>query len=130
MMGGLAGAFVARFDTPAATVSSFVQILSMGDINQISKCFVEGAHDVENLRRIMEDPQDAEDLETKVMLESIGPPVEVVSEVEEANSMGVTWLSTVKREFSIGSMTYQPGDKFELDATLVQIGSEWKIAGI
>ncbi len=124
------GGFTASFHTPAATVSSFVQILSMGDINQISKCFVEGAHDVENLRRIMEDPQDAEDLEMKVMFESIGSPVEVVSTVEEANGLSVKWLSTVKREFSIDSKTYQPGDKFELDATLVQIGSDWKIAGI
>jgi hypothetical protein len=133
MMGGMGrfgGMFVARFDTPEETVSSFVQVLSMRNMNQISKCFVEGAPDVENLRRVLEDPQDAEDLETKVMLESIGSPVEVVSIAEGANGLSVTWLSTVKREFFIDSMTYQPGDKFELDATLVQIESEWKIAGM
>jgi hypothetical protein len=129
--GGFGGSGnILNFSSPERTVSSFIRVLSGRDINQISKCFVEGAHDVENLRRIMEDPQDAEDLETKVMLESIGPPVEVVSTVEEANGLSVKWLSTVKREFSIDSMTYQPGEKFELDATLVQIGTDWKIAGI
>jgi hypothetical protein len=66
----------------------------------------------------------------KLVFESIGPPVEVVGTAEEANGLSVTWLSTVKEEFSIGSMTFQPGDMFELDATLVQIGADWKIAGI
>ncbi len=133
--GGFGGGFggsrnILNFSSPEQTVSSFVRVLSIGDISQISKCFVEGAHDVENLRRVLEDPQDAEDLETKVMLESIGPPVEVVSTVEEANGLSVKWLSTVKREFSIDSTIYQPGDMFELDATLVQIGTDWKIAGM
>ncbi len=99
-------------------------------MNQISKCFVEGAQDVENLRRVLEDPQDAEDLETKVMLESIGPPIEIVKTVEERNGLGVIWLPTVHAEFTLGDMTFIPGDKFELDATLVQIGDEWKIAGM
>ncbi len=129
-MSRFAEGFTARFHTPEATVSSFVQILSMGDMNQISKCFVEGAEDLDDLHRIMEDPQSEGDLQMKLVFESIGPPVEVIDTAEEANGLGVKWLSTVKREFSIGSMTFQPGDKFELDATLVQIGSDWKIAGI
>ena len=129
-MGGYGGMFVARFDTPEATVSSFVQVLSMRDMNQISKCFVEGAPDVENLRRTIQDPQDAEDVQMKTLLESIGPPIEIVKTVEERNGLGVIWLSTVRAEFTLGDMTFIPGDKFELDATLVQIGDDWKIAGM
>ncbi|RKY06253.1 MAG: hypothetical protein DRP66_09180, partial [Planctomycetota bacterium] len=133
--GGYGGGFRGRvsilnFSSPKQTVTSFVRVLSGRDMNQISKCFVEGAPDLEDLRRIMEDPQSEGDLQMKLILESIGSPVEVVSSAEEANGLGVTWLSTVKREFSVGSTTYQPGDKFELDATLVQIENKWKIAGI
>lgn len=128
--GSYGGMFVARFDTPEATVSSFVQVLSMRDMNQISKCFVEGAPNVENLRRTIQDPQDAEDLQMKILLESIGPPIEIVKTVEERNGLGVIWLSTVHAEFTLGDMTFIPGDKFELDATLVKIGDEWKIAGM
>ena len=130
-MGGYGGgASMLNFSSPEQTVSSFVGVLSGLDIDQISKCFVEGDHDVENLRRIIEDPQDAKDVQMKTLLESIGLPIEIVKTVEERNGLGVTWLSTVRAEFTLGDMTFIPGDKFELDATLVLIGNEWKIAGM
>ena len=72
----------------------------------------------------------------KYATESLGEPIEIVESVESvegvkgAEGIAVKWLSTVTREFSIEGMVFRPGDKFPLDATLVEIDGQWKIAGM
>jgi len=127
---GMGGMFVPDFSAPDRTVSSFMQVVGGGDMSAIAGCFVEGAEDLNDLRRILTDPQDADEVQMKQVFESLGPPVEIVETAEEAAGLGVKWLSTVTREFSVGGTVFREGDKFELDAKLVDIDGQWKIAGM
>ncbi|MBE0536640.1 MAG: sigma-70 family RNA polymerase sigma factor [Phycisphaerae bacterium] len=127
---GMGAVFIPDFTAPDRTVTSFVHAISSGDMARISQCFVEGADDIEDIRRIMEDPQDIEDVQMRMLLKSIGPPVEIVRTANEQNGLGVSWLSTIHTEFTLGDMVFKPGDKFELDATLVEIDGQWKMVGM
>ncbi|MBN1817662.1 MAG: sigma-70 family RNA polymerase sigma factor [Sedimentisphaerales bacterium] len=139
MMGGFGGgmgmgAVAMDFSSPDKAISSFMMILSMGNMGAAADCFVEGADDLGDLQRIMTNPQGPGDLQMKQVFESIGPPIEVIEQVANERGVSARWLSTVNRQFSIAEgghvMTWMPGDKFELDATLVQVDGQWKIAGI
>jgi hypothetical protein len=126
------GAVGVRFDTPNDTVTSFVTLLEMGQFHQLSQCFVEGAQDAIQLQELLENPKDQGEIEFKQCLESIGKPVDITRQTAGSTGLEVTWLCTVNKPFTMngGSKSFQPGDKFELDATLVQIGGEWKMSGI
>lgn len=126
------GALNIRFDTPGNTVTAFVTLLEMGYPNQLSQCFVEGAEDAIQLQELLENPKNQGEIEFKQCLESLGSPVDITRQVQGSSGLEVTWLCTVNKPFTMngGSMSFQPGDKFELDATLVQVGSEWKMSGI
>jgi hypothetical protein len=116
--------------SPEKTVESFMSLLEAGDLESLGECFVEGAEDYGDLRRIMEEPATEEEAQFGVCLRSLGGPVEIVESLEGASGLEVKWVCTVKVEFSFGGMTWGPGDKFELDGRLVQVEGQWKIAGI
>jgi len=122
------------FNTPDETVTSFVTMLEHGLFDQLPDCFVEGSPDSLRLQQILQNPKNQQEVEFKQCLESIGSPVEITRQVEGSKGLEVTWQCTVKKPFTMSAgvqiTPYQPGDRFELDATLVQVGSEWKIAGI
>jgi len=122
------------FTSPQGTISSFATLLATGDMEQIAACFAPGAADLADLTRILLAPQNAGELMMKQVFESVGGPVQVVEMVEEANGLGVKWLFTVTKPFFIGEkgqgQAFEPGDKFEMDATLVQVNGQWLIAGI
>lgn len=130
--GGLMGTVGVRFDTPNDTVTSFINLLETGQVDQLPECFVEGAPDAVQLQQILHDPQNPGEIEFNRCLKSLGSPVDVTRQVQGVNGLEVTWLCTVKEPFAMGdgSTSFMPGDRFELDATLVQIGSEWKMSGI
>ncbi len=132
--GGMMGAYGVNisFNTPNETVTSFVSLLENGQIEQLSQCFVEGAEDATQLQEMLQNPKNPGELEFNQCLKSIGSPVDITRQVEGSKGLEVTWLCTVKKPFAMGkgSMSFQPGDKFELDATLVQVGNEWKMSGI
>ena len=133
MMGGMGGSAI-DFTSPQATVSSFTSLLATGDMTQIAACFAPGAADLDDLTRILADPQSQGDLMMKQVFESVGQPIEVTETTEHPNGLGVKWLFTVTRPFVIGDGTrgqaFEPGDKFEMDATLVQVDGKWLIAEI
>ncbi len=122
------------FNTPDETVTSFVTMLENGLFDQLPECFVEGAPDAVQLQEMLQNPKNPGELEFKQCLESIGSPVDVTKQVAGSKGLEVTWLCTVKKPFTMSEkgqiIPFQPGDRFELDATLVQVGSEWKMAGI
>ncbi|MBN1124622.1 MAG: sigma-70 family RNA polymerase sigma factor [Sedimentisphaerales bacterium] len=130
MMGGI----TKDFSSPDKTISTFMTILLTGNIEAVADCFIEGADDLGDLRRIMTNPQNPGDLQMKQVFQSIGPPVEVIEQNTDEHGLYVRWLSTVIRQFSISEggheMTWMPGDKFELDASLVQVDGQWKFTGI
>jgi RNA polymerase sigma factor (sigma-70 family) len=134
MGGAMMGAIGVRFDTPNNTVASFVSLLENGQIEQLSQCFVEGAEDAIQLQQLLQNPKNQGELEFNQCLKSIGSPVDVTRQVEGTKGLEVTWLCTVKKPFTMSEkgqiMPFQPGDRYELDATLVQVGNEWKMSGI
>jgi RNA polymerase sigma-70 factor (ECF subfamily) len=132
--GGMMGAYGANvsFNTPNETVTSFVSLLENGQIEQLTDCFVEGAEDAVQLQQILQYPTNQGELEFNQCLKSIGSPVDVTRQVQGAKGLEVTWLCTVKEPFTMGGggTSFMPGDRFELDATLVQIDGEWKMSGM
>ena len=122
------------FSSPEAAVGSFMQALAMQDFDAVQACLVEGAEDLEDLRRILTEPQSVSEAQMRLCFESLGPPVEVLESIQDAHGVHVRWLATVTRDFSIreggGEMTWVAGDRFELDARFVQVGQEWKMAGM
>lgn len=130
--GGMMGAVGVRFNTPNDTVTSFITLLEYGQIEQLSQCFVVGAEDAIQLQEILQNPKNQGEIEFNQCLKSIGSPVDITRQVQGSRGLEVTWLCTVKSPFTMGggSMSFRPGDKFELDATLVQVGGEWKMSGI
>jgi len=115
--------------TPEATVKTFARLLADGDMDRIAACFVDGADDLRDLRQIMQSNKDEPGMHAfRKTLESIGPPIEITDIKETQNGLAVTWLSTVKKPFTIGKggkqRTWQAGDQFELDATLVMVDNK------
>jgi RNA polymerase sigma factor (sigma-70 family) len=133
--GGMMGGYGSKisFNAPNETVTSFVSLLETGQIEQLSQCFVDGAEDAVQLQQILQNPKNQGELEFNQCLKSIGSPVDVTKQVEGSKGLEVTWLCTVKKPFTMGGergQSFQPGDRYKLDATLVQVGSEWKMSGI
>jgi len=122
------------FTSPQGTISSFATLLATGDMEQIAVCFSPGAADLDDLRRILQSPRDAGDLMMKQVFESVGGPIQLIEMVEQGGGYGVKWLFTVTKPFFIGEkgqgQAFEPGDKFEMDAMLVQVNGQWLIAGI
>lgn len=129
-----AGAMSRGFSNPQAAILSFAALLAGGDMEQIAACFAPGAADLDDLRRILQSPRDADDLMMKQVFESVGGPIQLIEMVEDAGGLGVKWLFTVTKPFVIGEagqgQAFEPGDKFEMDATLVYVNGQWLIAGI
>jgi RNA polymerase sigma-70 factor (ECF subfamily) len=130
--GGFGGARVSstNLSTPQATATTFARALSSGSFAQIAACFAPGADDLEDLRKIMQNPQTQAEKQMKQCFESIGPPAEIIDSNEEANGLSVNIQFTVNESFSVGQKTFEPGDSFELDMRLVQLNNQWRIAGI
>ena len=121
------------FNTPDETVTSFVTMLEHGLFDQLPECFVEGAEDANRLQQTIQNPKNPQETEVKQCLESIGSPIEVTRQVQGSKGLEVTWLCTVKKPFTLGGeqgLSFKSDDRFEFHATLVQVGSEWKISGI
>jgi RNA polymerase sigma factor (sigma-70 family) len=119
--------------SPEATVTSFAKLLAAGDLDRMAECFVEEAEDLWELREIMESGHPRFE-QMKRCLQSIGPPIEVTGIVEEEDGLAVTWTFTVNEAFTIREggteMVWEAGDKFEMDARLVNVAGKWLIAGI
>ncbi len=131
--GGQTGSNVINLSTPELTIKSFANVLAAGDMERIAQCFADNAEDLESLRRIMksDDPKVAR---VKQKYQSIAPPIEIMNIESEHDGLKVTWLTTVKRPFTITERgiekTYLPGDRYEMDSRLVKIDNQWRIAGL
>jgi len=130
--GGFGGArgTSTNLSTPQATATTFAKALSSGSFAQIAACFEPGAEDLEDLRKIMQNPQSQAEKQMKQCFESIGPPAKIIDSTEETNGLDVNIQFTVNESFSVGQKTFESGDSFELDMRLVQINNQWRIAGI
>ena len=120
--------------TPEASVASFTRLVATGDMEQLARCFIPGAEDLEDLRDILHNPASRR-AELKEFFEAVDPNVpakiiEVEVDPDLPNSRGVTWLVTLNKPFTHKGQTWAAGDTFELDATLIQIDGEWRMKGL
>lgn len=123
-----------RFDlsTPAATVQTFVKMFTSGDAESVMACFLPGGTDYEDIQEILYAGPDDSEYEMKVWFESLDPDAEmpVTMRPESPSGIGVAWLVTFKRDFTMKGHLFPAGSQMELDATLVERGGKWLIDGI
>ncbi len=121
--GGMRGgveqqAAVVDLNSPQLTMTSFAKILASGDFGKLSECFVNGSDNLTNLRQVLESDS-PENAELKQIFLSIGEPIEVTNVSSTNDGYDVTWVLTVRKQFTAGGREYQPGAKFEMDTTVV-----------
>jgi RNA polymerase sigma factor (sigma-70 family) len=129
--GGTSGESQVAVDltSPDKTIESFAKILASGDFNRLAECFVPAATDYSDLMTILH--QDRPELaQAKQAFTSIGEPVEITDITADDTGTHVKWLFTVKKPFTIEGRPFKAGDKFEMDATVVETNGKWLIKEI
>ena len=117
-------AVVVDLNSPQLTMASFAKILASGDFGKLSECFVNGSDNLTNLRQVLESDS-PENAELKQIFLSIGEPIEVTNVSSTNDGYDVTWVLTVRKQFTAGGREYQPGTKFEMDTTVVENNGKW-----
>ena len=133
-MGGYGGGTAAQKDSvdlsgPDKTIESFSKLLSSGNLGRLSECFVPGAQDYLDIMRTLLG-NNTEDAQGRFVFSSIGEPIEITDVTSDETAVTVKWTFTVRRAFTIEGKSFQPGDKFEMDATVVEVDGKWLIKGI
>ena len=135
--GGFGGGVYASGTTPPAvdltgpdkTIESFSKLLARGDVSRLSECFVPGAQDYLDLMSAVLG-NNTEGEQARLIYSSIGEPIEITDVTSDETSVTVKWTFTVKRAFTIEGKSFKPGDKFEMDATVIEADGKWLIKGI
>ena len=119
--------------TPEGAVYRFASTLARGEIDRILRSFVPDTTESERFRQLWENPQSNEGRYWKRALQSLGPPVTILETTPSADGLLLKWQATVTKPLIITtngiSITWHPGEKFELKTQLKQVNGEWKIAG-
>jgi RNA polymerase sigma factor (sigma-70 family) len=119
--------------TPQGAVTLFASALLRGDPARLSECF-EGTIETNALRRVLESPANDEERVLQQAFQSLGPPVEVLGTTTLDDGVRLNCRATVRKPFTLvkdgASKNWQPGDGYELEFHLEQIGTEWKIVGL
>ena len=119
--------------TPQGAVTLFASALLRGDPARLSECF-EGTIGTNALRRVLESPANDEERALQQAFQSLGPPVEVLGTTTLDDGVRLNCRATVRKPFTLVKdgvlKNWQPGDWYELEVHLEQIGTEWKIVGL
>jgi RNA polymerase sigma-70 factor, ECF subfamily len=111
----------------------YAMALGRSDLARLEECFTSTA-EVEAFRRLWESPANDTERELQQVLKSLGPVIEVIQTAATEDGLKVKWKATVRQPFTTtengAAKTWQPGDPYELEARLKQIGGEWKIVGL
>lgn len=122
--------------SPEATVRSFTRAIISGNAESVMACMLPGGVDHEDVQELLaagpDDPQQKDEYEFKLLLQSLDPDAEmIVTSVEEVErGTSVSWQATFKKDVTMAGHTFRAGDTFELDATLRKSGDSWLIDGI
>jgi len=117
---------------PEKAIDRFASALASGELDRILRSFVPGTAESERFRQLWLNPQSDAERHLKRALQSLGTPVKVVEATPLADGLQVTWQATVTKPLIITtngiSITWHPGEKFELKTQLKQVNGQWKIA--
>ena len=106
--------------------------LGRSDLARLEECFA-GAAEAKAFRQLYENPANDSERELQQVLKSLGPVIEVVQTTATDDGLKVKWKAPVRQPFTTAengaARTWQPGDRYELELQLKQIGGEWKIVG-
>ncbi len=130
--GGSASRVTTDPATPEGAVNRLVAAAMRGDPTRLSP-YLEGASDTNAVRQILENPRNEEERALQQALYSLVPPVEVLGSTALEDGLRLKFRATVRKAFALdqsgATNSWQPGDWFELEFRLKQVGPEWKIAG-
>lgn len=129
--GGMAAAQKVTVDLsgPDKTIESFSKLLASGNFGRLSECFVPGAQDYTDIVKALQ-ANTTENAAGKLLYSSIGEPIEITDVTSDETAVTVKWTFTVTKPFTIEGKSYQPGDKVEFDATVIEAEGKWLIKGI
>ncbi len=110
----------------------YAMALGRSDLARLEECFA-GPAEATAFRQVLENPANDTERELQQALKSLGPVIEVVQSTAIENGLKVKWTAPVRQPFTTtvngAARTWHPGDRYELEVRLKQIGDEWKIVG-
>jgi RNA polymerase sigma-70 factor (ECF subfamily) len=116
--------------TTDGALTLFSMALVRGDLAQLEECFADAA-EAEAFRRVWENPMDDTQRQLQRVFKSVGPRIEVGQTTTTEEGLKVKWIARVRQPFTTTengtTMTWQRGDRYELETRLKQVGGEWKI---
>jgi len=115
--------------TPAATAKALTQAVARQDVAGALACFAADSHDREDMRQILEGPQDHP---MRQIFDAIAPtiPIRITKQDVSDGRCEIAWQVILKRAVTIKGTTLPKGKAFDLDGTLKKAGESWLFVGL
>jgi hypothetical protein len=125
-----------NLSSPQATVTSFTKAAATGNAGLARACFSPQGVDYDDIWEVLTAAPSSRVYPMRELLESVDAdkPMPIISQEPKVNGLGVAWRVTFKKPFTIqeggSEQTFQPGDTFVLDGSLVKEGENWLFYGM
>lgn len=122
--------------SPQATVTSFTRAAATGNAELARACFSPQGVDYDDIWEVLTASPSSSVYPMRLLLEAVdeNQPAPIISQEIKVNVVEVAWRVTFKKPFTIqegGSQhTFQRGDTFVLDGSLVREGEDWLFYGM
>jgi RNA polymerase sigma-70 factor (ECF subfamily) len=122
--------------SPEATVTSFTRAAATGNAELARACFSQQGWDYDDIWEVLTASPSSPVYPMRQLLEAVdeNQPATIISQESTGNALEVAWRVTFKEPFTIqekgSQQTFQRGDTFVLDGSLVREGDDWLFYGL
>jgi len=122
--------------SPQATVTSFTRAAATGNAELARACFSPQGWDYDDIWEVLTASPSSSMYPMRQLFEAVdeNQPAPIISQESKGNVLEVAWRVTFKEPFTIqeggSQQTFQRGDTFVLDGSLVQEGDDWLFYGM